>query len=266
MKPINLLPQNNRKRQFYDIIILLPQWGVMLLIITIHLAITFSLPVPGCPTGYLGPGGNHEMGQHKNCIGGATGLIDRTILGAKHIYQWPTAKHVYASMAFDPEGVFGCLLTIVQVFFGVQCGMILTIHSKWKARITRWMIWSLSCGLITGILCNFSKENGWIPVNKNMWSLSYVLVTSSFAFTLLSICFYFIDVKKWWDGSPFVYAGMNAIVMYVGHTVFHKMMPWHFRIGEMNTHFILLFESTWNTVLWIGIAYWLYCKNIFYSI
>lgn len=57
--------------------------------------------------GYLGPGGNHENGQFKNCVGGATGYVDRLVLGKNHLYQKPTADEVYGSGAFDPEGLVG---------------------------------------------------------------------------------------------------------------------------------------------------------------
>lgn len=44
---------------------------------------------------------------------------------------------------------------------------------------------------------------------------------------------------------------MNAIVMYVGHEVFHKMLPGHRHIGPMNIHFVLLLENMWNASLWV---------------
>lgn len=97
-------------------------------------------------------------------------------------------------------------------------------------------------------------------------SLSFVLVTTAFAFLLLTACFFVIDMKRWWNGSPFMYCGMNAILMYIGHTIFHKMLPWHWKIGPMNTHFMLLLESGWNTLLWVGIAYFLYRRKIFFSV
>lgn len=47
------------------------------------------------------------MGQHPGCIGGATGYIDKLILGENHIYHHPTARYIYDSDFFDPEGLFG---------------------------------------------------------------------------------------------------------------------------------------------------------------
>ena len=49
---------------------------------------------------------------NQSCVGGATGYIDRWILGVNHIYSNPTSKSVYISdinreAAFDPEGILG---------------------------------------------------------------------------------------------------------------------------------------------------------------
>lgn len=78
---------------------------IIVCLITLHTYLTFNLSVPGCPDGYLGPGGLHAHSQHINCTGGATGYIDRYVFGDNHIYQSPTSKHVYHStMPFDPEG------------------------------------------------------------------------------------------------------------------------------------------------------------------
>lgn len=47
----------------------------------------------------------------EECIGGATGYIDRKILTVNHIYSNPTAKGVYHTGAFDPEGILGKMST-----------------------------------------------------------------------------------------------------------------------------------------------------------
>ena len=46
------------------------EWICVILTITAWICITFLLPVPNCPTGYLGPGGRHEHGKYYNCTGG----------------------------------------------------------------------------------------------------------------------------------------------------------------------------------------------------
>ncbi|KRT86311.1 hypothetical protein AMK59_1496, partial [Oryctes borbonicus] len=133
-------------------------------------------------SGYLGPGGYHENGEYFNCTGGITGYVDRKVLG-KHTYQYAEIRTIYQTpFAFDPEGLLGCLPSIVHVFIGVQAGVILMTFKDHKGRMLRWLVWAIIFGIIGGGLCGFSKEDGVIPLNKHLWSLSFVLVTSCFAF------------------------------------------------------------------------------------
>ena len=64
-------------------------------------------------SGYLGPGGLHLSSSFPGeCIGGAAGYIDRLILTTDHIYNHPSAKSIYLSGPFDPEGILGNILSI----------------------------------------------------------------------------------------------------------------------------------------------------------
>ena len=71
------------------------QWLVAATCLALHTLITFLLPVPGCPTGYLGPGGLADNGTHFNCTGGAAALVDREVFGLRHIYHHPTSYNIY---------------------------------------------------------------------------------------------------------------------------------------------------------------------------
>ncbi|XP_077280130.1 heparan-alpha-glucosaminide N-acetyltransferase-like [Temnothorax americanus] len=106
-------------REMQDILSFLPHFFLMLCLIFVHCALTFGLPVPECPTGYLGPGGRHEDGKYFNCTGGAAGYIDKTILTLNHIYQNPTISSIYGSGPFDPEGILGnicCFITVKYIY------------------------------------------------------------------------------------------------------------------------------------------------------
>ena len=135
------------------------------------------------------------------------------------------------------------MLCTFQVFMGAQAGMTLLIFSDWKSRIVRWFAWSVLTGSVGTLLCLATQNDGWIPVNKNLWyvslnlhnlswrrhlhwkqislwhsteykyfrSLSYVMVTTCFAFFLLGVCFFLIDVRKWWTGAPFFYPGIYLL-------------------------------------------------------
>ncbi|KAF2901701.1 hypothetical protein ILUMI_04480 [Ignelater luminosus] len=251
-----------------DILTLKYQWIVAIILLIVHNLLTFMLSIPNCSKGYLGPGGYHDNGKHMECTGGAAGYIDKVILG-NHRYQYPTIKSIYKSEAFDPEGILGCLTSIIQVIIGAQAGAIVLFHKGHAARLIRWLIWAVILGLIGGFLCGFSKEDGLIPVNKNLWSISFVLVTSSLAFLFFSLCYCLIDVKEYWSGKPFLFAGMNAILMYVGHGMTTNSFPIRWvpvkEVG-LSTHFITLIENVWATGMWVIIAYYLFTIKFFLSI
>ena len=71
----------------------------------------------------------------------------------------------------------------------------------------------LVLSIIGGSLCGFSKEDGLIPVNKNLWSLSFILALAGMAFLLLTVMYLLVDVGQVWSGSPMIYVGMNPILV-----------------------------------------------------
>lgn len=126
---------------------------------------------------------------------------------------------------------------ILVVYMGVHAGKILLLYYQCNARVVRWLLWSsatvssnlfslnmntterryIICinnryfdiqGIIAGLLCHFDKESGVIPVSKKMMSLSFILTVSCFAFLLYAILHFLIDYKQYWNGTPFIYAGL----------------------------------------------------------
>ncbi|ODN04117.1 Heparan-alpha-glucosaminide N-acetyltransferase [Orchesella cincta] len=263
----NNKPQNKYLAMVQDILIIWKGWVIVLACVVLHTCLTFFLKVPGCPTGYLGPGGLHDGAKYPGeCVGGASGYIDRQILTMNHIYQWPTAKGTYRSIAYDPEGLLGTLTSILTVWLGVQVGLILQVYPKHKSRLIRWAIWAVVLGAIGAALCGAKQTGGAIPLNKNLWSLSFVLVLSSFALILLMVLYVTIDMLKIWSGTPFREPGMNSILLYVAHLVMNDMLPFHFRLKTMNTHFKLLAESLWSISLWVIYAIYLFHKKFFWNL
>ncbi|GAV08102.1 hypothetical protein RvY_17843 [Ramazzottius varieornatus] len=240
-------------------------WIVALMFPLAHVLLSFYLPVPGCPTGYVGPGGIHMNAAFFNCTGGAAGYIDRVVLGEKHIYQFPTSKEVYHSVtAYDPEGMLGYLNSVFIVFLGLQAGRILTVFTSDKARLIRLTIWSVVLGLLAGVLCGFSKNDGFIPVNKNLWSVSFVLTSASLGMAILAVLYLVIDVWKVWSGTPFHYPSVNSIVLYVGSELFDGLFPFSWHMPD--THAGQLFMATWSTALWLLISVWMYWRKISISL
>ncbi|KAG5681032.1 hypothetical protein PVAND_010498 [Polypedilum vanderplanki] len=253
---------------FYDVRMIWKQWLIVLSFVIFHLIMIFGIKASNCERGYFGPGGIHEYMAHENCTGGIAGFVDRNVLGESHMYQRAKIRSVYDAQVFDPEGVFGCLLTCLQVFLGLQCGVTLLVYPTAKERLRRWIIWGIGLLILTCFLTFFSVENGLIPINKNLWSLSFVTITAGLAFLLLSLIYFLVDVKNIGDDfwTIFLYPGMNAIVLYVGHSVFHSMWPFHWSVDNMNTHFLLLLENLYTVMIWVLISHYLYHKELFYNI
>uniref|UniRef100_A0AAY4BMV2 Heparan-alpha-glucosaminide N-acetyltransferase catalytic domain-containing protein n=1 Tax=Denticeps clupeoides TaxID=299321 RepID=A0AAY4BMV2_9TELE len=257
-----------------DFLLYWPAWLCVITLEIVWLCLTFLLPVPDCPSGYLGPGGIGDFGKYPNCTGGAAGFIDRWLLGENHIYQTPssrvTAVHnteVCSTIPYDPEGVLGSINSILMAFLGLQAGKILLhykdLHSKIMARF---LIWGVVLGMISAVLTKCSKDHGFIPINKNLWSLSYVTTLSSFAFILLVVLYYLVDVNKWWSGAPFFYPGMNSILVYVGHEVFEEYFPFRWRMSNSQSHAEHLTQNLVATCVWVFISFVLYKNKIFWKI
>ncbi|XP_042328087.1 heparan-alpha-glucosaminide N-acetyltransferase isoform X2 [Sceloporus undulatus] len=253
---------------FQDILTYWPQWLFMIALEAVWLCLTFLLNVPGCPNGYLGPGGIGDFGKYPNCTGGAAAYIDHLLLGEKHIYQHPSSNVLYqTTVAFDPEGILGTINSVIMAFLGLQAGKILLFYKDQHRQIMlRFCVWSVIMGVISAVLTKCSKDQGFIPVNKNLWSISYVTTLSSFAFVLLMSIYYIVDVKKVWSGSPFFFPGMNSILIYVGHEIFENYFPFKWKMQDAQSHSEHLAQNLIATSLWVFISYILYRKRIFWKI
>ncbi|XP_034464267.1 heparan-alpha-glucosaminide N-acetyltransferase [Hippoglossus hippoglossus] len=250
-----------------DVVLYWPQWLIIILLETLWLCITFLMPVPNCPTGYLGAGGIGDNGLYPNCTGGAAGHIDRLMFG-DNMYRYPTCKELYqTTQPFDPEGVLGTINSIVMGFLGMQAGNIIIFYKGRNVQILcRFLVWAVILGISAAILSKCTRDGGFIPVNKNLWSLSYVTCLGCFSFLLLAAMYFVSDIKGWWGGQPFIYPGMNSIFVYVGHSLLGFYFPFSWEMHFQQSHWEWLFQSLWGTALWVLIAYLLYRKNFFLKI
>ncbi|CAF3302887.1 unnamed protein product, partial [Rotaria sp. Silwood2] len=240
------------------------EWLVVLMITTVLILITFLLHVPNCPTGYLGPGGKHDHGKYWNCTG-AAGYIDRLILGNSHLYNEPTCKEIYhTKVPYDPEGILGILTGILLCYLGVQAGHCFIYSTRVLRICVHWLVLGIICGSIALILSHGGHSNSWIPINKNLWSLTFVLMLASLAFIILTILYFLIDVNQWFTGSPFLWLGMNSIAIYIGHDRFANSFPVQFEVD--NTHTKQLAIHLYGAFFWSFVAAFMYYKKIFIAI
>ncbi|KAM6956265.1 heparan-alpha-glucosaminide N-acetyltransferase [Aplochiton taeniatus] len=250
-----------------DMVLYWPEWIFILLLETIWLCVTFLMPVPDCPTGYLGAGGIGEDGLYPNCTGGAAGYVDRMLFG-DNMFRWPTCRELYlTTQPFDPEGVLGTINSIVLGFMGMQAGKILLFYRRKNVSIlSRFLVWAIILGISAAILSKCTRDEGFIPVNKNLWSLSFVMCGGSVSFLGLGFMYFIIDVKGWWSGLPFIYPGMNSIFVYAGHTLLGFYFPFSWEMRYQDSHWEYLFQGLWATSLWVLISYQLYRKKFFLKI
>ncbi|OWK00363.1 hypothetical protein Celaphus_00019387, partial [Cervus elaphus hippelaphus] len=196
----------------------------------------------------------------------------------------------HTEVAYDPEGILGTINSIVMAFLGVQLVLLVTLHflpqagkillyykDQTRGILIRFAAWgcllkklltSLSSphprlqGLVSVALTKASENEGFIPVNKNLWSLSYVTTLSSLAFLILLALYPVVDVKGLWTGAPFFYPGMNSILVYVGHEVFANYFPFQWKLGDQQSHKEHLVQNVVATTLWVLIAYVLYRRKL----
>ncbi|MDO6487878.1 heparan-alpha-glucosaminide N-acetyltransferase domain-containing protein [Colwellia sp. 6_MG-2023] len=134
--------------------------------------------------------------------------FDLAILGANHMY---TMRDV----SFDPEGLLSTIPAVVNMWLGFELTRYLTsIKEKKSSVIKLIIIGSLAIGL--GALWHLV-----LPINKPLWTSSYVIYTTGFACLLLAIFIWLIDIKGHEKlVSPLLVYGTNPLFVYVLSFVF----------------------------------------------
>jgi predicted acyltransferase len=116
--------------------------------------------------------------------------------------------HLY-EVTRDPEGVLSTIPAIATSLLGVLTGEWLRSVRSAQAKATGMAIFGIA-GLALGEFLN-----RWFPINKNLWTSSYVVFTAGFALVCLAICYWILDVKRWRRGTqPLLVFGANPIAAY----------------------------------------------------
>ncbi len=244
------------------------EWIIQFSILLIYLCICLLAKAPNCPRGYNGPGGISQYRDAANdCTGGIHKYIDYKLLGYSLIYHSPTCENMYDCVAYDPEGVLGSFSACTLTYIGLMAGRIISNFSDHRQRMTRFIIWGCFLSFLSGILCGFSQNDGLIPINKNLWSTSFIFVTSGTGLLVFCLCYYLIDVKKYWTGAPLSYLGMNSILIYVGHELLAEYMPFSYKIYEQPlNHAHKIQENMLGISCWLLIAFYFYKIKFFVNI
>jgi hypothetical protein len=235
------------------------EYAVMATLWVVYVSICLWAKAPGCPRGYNGAGGIADEGNYPDCTGGIHRYIDVSIFGESHIYDGPTCTELYGCQSYDPEGLLGSLTACTLTYTGVVTGRILVHFTGHSDRTRLWLSIGLVLIFVSACLCGFSQNDGLIPINKNLWSASFGLITGGGGMVLLSIFFYCIDVRKWWSGRPFTYLGLNPILLFCCHEFFQEYFPFSWYVA-IPTHANTIAMNVIGVSLWAAVAW--YCHSI----
>lgn len=138
--------------------------------------------------------------------------VDLAILGDSHMY------HI-SGIALDPEGWISTIPCIAHVLIGVMAGALIMGVKDNHLRIERLCLLGAVI-LMLGFLWDYA-----MPINKTLWSSSYVLVTCGLALLLLAVLIWLIDVKGYKAWTMFFETfGVNPMAIFVFAGLFANLI------------------------------------------
>ncbi|HEX9119778.1 MAG TPA: heparan-alpha-glucosaminide N-acetyltransferase domain-containing protein [Terriglobales bacterium] len=150
--------------------------------------------------------------------GNLAGFVDRKLM----------YEHLWIAHRFDPEGLLSTFPAIVTTLIGVFTGEWLSQapaashQAPGEAAVASrqspgGQLKRVQGMVVAGAVLMVAGEvwGRWFPINKNLWTSSYVLFTGGFALAVLALCYWMVEMRGWrsW-GAPFVWYGSNAITVY----------------------------------------------------
>ncbi|MFM9837978.1 MAG: acyltransferase family protein [Cyclobacteriaceae bacterium] len=150
---------------------------------------------------------------------GAANLEPETNLGAwldcllLNGHLWSQSK------TWDPEGVLSTIPAIATGILGILTGQLFSKISNPAEKVT-WLFFTGAILIVSGLAWGMV-----FPINKALWTSSYVLYAGGIAMQFFAACYWLIDVqgiKKW--STPFTYYGMNAIFVFVASGLLAKFL------------------------------------------
>ena len=161
------------------------------------------IPVPGHGAGILTPEGN------------LAAWFDRLFLPGR---MWQGT--------WDPEGLLSTLPAVATALLGVFTGDWIRSDRE-RSEIAAGMFTAGWLAILAGLAWSI-----WLPLNKNLWTSSYVLFTAGAALEGLAVCYWLIDVRgrRSW-ARPAIVFGLNSIAVYVASGIVTSLLIW-IRVGS----------------------------------
>ena len=202
------------------------------------------IPAPDCP-------GASSLSLEGNLVG----YIDRLLL-PNHLF--------YRDVGFDPEGLLSTLPAVVTAMLGQFTGEFVK-DSDAKHKTLRMLVAAavlLAAGLVWSI---------WFPINKKLWTSSFVLVMGAYSVALFAVFYWIIEVKGWKKWAFFFQViGLNSITIYM----LQRIVPF----SEVNRFFLggvaelcpepvgrVIFAVGYLCISWL-LLWFLYKKKVFLKV
>ncbi len=211
---------------------------VAIVCLVLYWALLRFVPVPGYGVGRLDPDGN--LGAY----------IDRALLG----------NHLYAeTKTYDPEGLLSDIPAIGTALMGVLCGEWLRSKNSQGRKVVG-LIAAGACLMLLGTLLH-----PFFPINKKLWTSTFVLFAGGFTTFSMGVCYWLIDVRRWrgWTMPALVF-GTNAIFAYTLSEIIEPIEG-VIHIGGRNLHEVVYsgafvpFFSPSNASLAYAICFVVFC-------
>jgi predicted acyltransferase len=229
---------------------------LIIMLLAVYWVLMMFLPVPG-----IGPA---NLEKETNL--GA--WIDRSLLTEAHLWK--------SSKTWDPEGLLGTIPAIATGLFGVLVGAYLKRKDLDPATKISWLFCT---GLVaTGLGLLWGLQ---FPINKALWSSSFVLYAGGIATMILSLSYWIIDVQQYTRFTkPFVVYGVNAITVFFVSGLLPRIMnmiSWKATDGSewnLNSYLYSGFQNNLSPVnaslawaicfvlFWLVILWFMYKKRI----
>jgi predicted acyltransferase len=151
--------------------------------------------------------------------GNVVRIVDLALLGKSHLY---------ARAATDPEGVLSTLPAVATTLMGYWAGLFI----QRRKPDTRMAVGLIGLGLACTLLALMWEP--LFPINKKIWTSSYVLLCGGLAAVGLALCLWTIDVKGWrWLAHPLEIVGVNAIFVFVASGLMARLLSiW--QVGDVS--------------------------------
>jgi predicted acyltransferase len=209
-----------------------------------------------------------DPGDPYGLEGNAAIKLDLAVIGAERMYTGE-------GIPFDPEGILSTLPSIVNVIAGYLAGIFIQKNGNNFKTVRTLLVWSIGLVILSYV---------WdivFPINKKIWTSSYVLHTVGRDLLILSVLIWFIEIRNWKGWTYFFEVfGRNPLILYVASGIvisIFSMIP----IGDTSLKGAIysnlfsswlspkmasfLFAISYMLLIWV-IGYWMDRKKVYIKV